>query len=122
MFVQHGINGLLRVLDPTERHAYPDIFESIRQLTKEPGNALEAFREKLMHPVLHRTRVAHVADVDLGSDLSDPLYPPLALFEPGGVPRQAQVDERPEPCSGIVRKNPVFARSASIRQKSSAKW
>ncbi|MDE0459048.1 MAG: hypothetical protein OXI15_17260, partial [Chromatiales bacterium] len=71
MFIGNGVDGLLRVLDSTKGHTDPDILQGIRQLAEEPGDVLQSFREKLVHPILDRTRVAHVVYVDFKSDLSN---------------------------------------------------
>ena len=93
---RHGVDGSLRLFRLSERDLHPDVFERVRQLAEQAGDALQALGQELVHAILHRAGVAHVVDIDFGPDLTDALNAPLALFKPGGVPGKVQVDERAE--------------------------
>ncbi len=71
-----------------------------------------------MHPIFDRVGIAHVIDVYDISKLADPLYAAFALFQPRGIPREAEVDKRTK----LLEIQTFRCRLANIPYPISACW
>ena len=59
-------------------------------------NGFKTVGENLVHTILDGVAVTQICDPDLTTHLANPLYAALTLLEPGRVPWQIDVDQRPK--------------------------
>jgi hypothetical protein len=92
-----GINGRFRSFEVAECDINPDIFQDIRQLTKERMDPCQAFGEQSVHTVFNGFFIAHVIHEHHVPQLPNTLDAAFALFQTRRIPGQIQINQRTKP-------------------------
>jgi hypothetical protein len=93
MLTGKGVNQPLSRFAFALCHKNPGVFQYVGDLAEQRVDALQAARKHLMHLIFHGTAVTQVVDVNRIRRLADALNSALALFQPGRIPWQIEIDQ-----------------------------
>src|SRR5919106_1199257 len=92
----NGLDRLFGLVDLAQCDSDPYILEDIGYLAEEAGDVLQPLRQQGVDAIFDGAGITQVVDIDCVAELANALDAALALLQARRVPRQIEIDERPQ--------------------------